>query len=366
MYCEDNIKNRKEPKVALVVLNYNGRDFIKGCIDSLLAQDYHNFYIFIIDNCSKDKSVDFIKEQYRCSLYPKIIIIENSKNFGIGKGFNDTIKKLTKEFDYIGLFNSDIRVDKNWIKECVATFDKFNAAQVCASFILDWGGKTVDSAGGTIINFFAGVFGGFLGGIPIEKVPQEYKNQESRVFFGILTAMMVRSSAFEKFGFFDEDYFMYFEDIDFSWRVLIGGGKIYCNPKAIVYHYGHGSKPSKNLSLKLLKQTETNLLATYFKNLSYPSFFLVFIPLVLIRFIFSLFYLPISPKVTLSKISGIYLFFNKLLTGQYKEKRNNVSHIRKLNDWQVLMINPNFLFSFKTLFLSVKPWCKLIFRNINK
>jgi len=366
MIYKKDVKNKNEARVALVVLNYNGRNFLKGCVDSLLAQSYGNFNIFIIDNYSIDNSVDFIKKQYPRKLYPKIRIIENSKNFGIGRGFNWVIKKLIKKFDYIGLFNSDIKLDRNWLKECVTTFSNFQDADVCASFILDWKGRRVDTAGGTIMNLLAGIFSGFLGGLPVEKIPSQHKNQEFPVFFGILTAMMVRASAFKKFGFFDEDYFMYFEDVDFSWRVLLRGRKIYCNPRAIVYHYGHGSKPTKKISLKLLKQTELNLLTTYFKNLSSLAFILIIIPLLIIRILLSFLYLPISPKITLAKINGIYLFLIRLLSGKYSEKKKFISRIRKLTDREVLAFSPTPLFSFTPLFSTIGRWFNLIDKVYNK
>ena len=159
---------------------------------------------------------------------------------------------------------------------------------------------------------------------------------------------------------------MYFEDIDFSWRVLLGGGKILCNPQAVAYHYGHGSKPSKEISLKLLKQTELNLLATYFKNLSSLTFILILMPLLVIRILASLLYLPISPKITLAKISGICLFLVKLFSGKYREQRAFVSRLRKSTDSQVLSLNPTSLFSFTPLVSVMVRWFSLIGKVYNK
>lgn len=348
-------------KTAFLILNYNARPFLRDCLNSMLDQKDDDFEVFLVDNSSTDDSIDFVKKNY-----PQVKVIANYKNFGVGKGFNNVIKRVLEEFDYIGLFNPDIKVDKNWLKESVKTLEDYPEAEICAGLILDWKGKKIDTAGGTIINFLTGVFGGFLGNLPIKNVPLVYKKKEFPVFFGVVTAMLVRTSAFKKFGFFDEDYFMYFEDIDFSWRVLLGGGKIYCNPKAVVYHYGHGTNPKKRLSLKLLKQTEINLLATYFKNLSPLFFLLVFVPLVVIRVLASFLYLPISPKITLAKISGICLFPTRLLFGQYRKQKIFVSYIRKLTDSQVLALNPTSLFSFISLVSMMSHWFDLIGKIYNK
>jgi len=355
------MSNNFRKSIALLVLNYNGCPYLEGCLKSLLSQTYKHFKVYVIDNKSTDGSVGFIKKHFS-----QVSLIENFENFGVGKGFNDAIKTFSKEFDYIGLFNPDIKVDKNWLKESVSTLDNYPEAEICASLVLDWRGKKIDTAGGRIINFLAGVFGGFLGNLPVKNVPPAYKKKEFPVFFGVVTAMLVRASAFKKFGFFDEDYFMYFEDVDFSWRVLLGGGKIYCNPKAVVYHYGHGSKPEKGLSLKLLKQTEINLLATYFKNLSSLFFLLVFVPLVVIRVLASFLYLPISPKITLAKISGICLFLTRLFFGQYRKQKIFVSYIRKLTDRQVLALNPTSLFSFTPLVSMMSHWFSLMGKVYNK
>lgn len=349
------IKNKKT--VALLVLTYNCEKLIKECLGSILNQNYKNFQVFVIDNCSTDKTVFLIKKYY-----PQVKLIENPKNFGVGKGFNETIKAVLKKFDYICFFNHDVKSEKNCLKELVNTLNNHPEVEICTSLTLDWKGEKVDNAGGTIVNLFSGIISGFLGDLQAKEIPSQYRKDEFPVLFGIATAMLVRPSAFEKFGFYDEDYFMYFEEIDFSWRVVLGGGKILCNPKAIAYHYGHGAKVSKKISLKVLQQTETNLLATYVKNLSLSSLIIVLPVLLFIRLFMSLFYLPISPKITWRKISGIKAFLGKLFSGQYRKQRKFVSRIRKLSDCQVFSLNPTPIVSFKPIFSFMGNW----FKTVNK
>ncbi|MDD5044239.1 MAG: glycosyltransferase family 2 protein [Candidatus Omnitrophica bacterium] len=345
----------KRRSAAILVLNYNCRQFLKDCLDSVAAQTYKDFSLFLIDNDSSDESLAFVKENF-----PSVTIIQNPANFGFGKGFNSGIRRVLDGFTYIALLNADLKLEKEWLGESIKTLESDSRAQVCSSLVLDWEGKNVESAGGTIVNLLTGIFGGFLAGLPFKSLPAEYKNKEFPVFYGIANAILVRSGAFREFGLFDEEYFMYFEDVDFSWRVLISGGKVLCNPRAIVYHFGHGASTSKKLSLKLLQQTETNLLATYFKNLSTPDFLLLFLPLAVSRAIFSLFYIFISPRITLTKIKGILVFALSLLKGKYKKDRAFVSRIRKLNDRRILAINPTGIFSFLFFTSTAQNWFRTI------
>jgi GT2 family glycosyltransferase len=349
-------KERKSKgRAVLLVLNYNAKPFLKNCLESMLRQTYQPLEVWVIDNASVDGSANFVREHF-----PRVKLLVNRINYGVGRGFNDAVKKALKSFDYIGLLDTDIKLDRNWLKEAIGTLEKNPEAEICNSLTLNWDGTKVDNIGGTITNFFAGSSAGFLGDLPTKKIPRKYRTKEFPVLFVVATGMLTRASTFRKFGFYDEDYFVYFEDIDFGWRVSVGGGEVLCNPRAVVYHYGHGSKVTKNISLKLLKQTEINLLATYIKNLSTLTAVFV-LPLVFLsRLIGSLFYLPISPKITIAKLEGLINFLAKLLTGKYHQQRKFIAKIRKRNDLEVLSLNPTPIVSFSPIFSTMKTWLKTI------
>lgn len=347
--------SRNEESVAILILNYNSKPFLEDCLTSLFEQNYKNFDCFLLDNHSTDGSLDLVKEKF-----PDVQIIAHPKNYGFGRGFNEGIKQVYNDFEYIALLNPDIKADKRWLEESINTFKNHPKAQICSGLVLDWEGKFVDNAGGMTINFLGGIFGGFLSGISMQDIPPKYKSQEFRVFFGIATAIVARADAFTKFGLFDESYFMYFEDIDLSWRVLLGGGEILVNPKAVIYHYGHGAKKTKGIQLKIAGTTETNFLATYFKNLNLSTFILVLPLLLLIRIAASLVYLSVSFKITYSKFKGIVLFFVRLFSGEYTKRRRFAQKLRKLNDRQVLALNPGPLFSFSLPIRLIFSWTKRI------
>ncbi|PIS08807.1 hypothetical protein COT75_04995 [Candidatus Beckwithbacteria bacterium CG10_big_fil_rev_8_21_14_0_10_34_10] len=351
--------NKKSKKVALLILNYNCQPLIKYCLKSLLSQTYKNRRIFFIDNNSTDGSRAYVKKHY-----PQVTLIVNQENVGIGKGFNPVIKKIINNYDYIGLFNSDIKVDKNWLLQLVKTLNQNANFKVANGLTLNWQGNIVDNAGGRLINFLSGIIGGFLGTKPIASICLKYKKHPYPVFFSIITGMLIKASAFKKVGYFDEDYFMFCEEFDFCWRVLLNGGKIICNPKAIMFHYSHYAKRNKKIIPKVLKITETNLLATYFKNLSSFGLLIIFPTLLITRFLMAIIYLFINPKITFLKIEGIYLFLEKLLSGKYYQARINNAKIRKSSDWQVLANNPASIFDIKTIFNLAPGWFKAINKDI--
>lgn len=342
----------KKTAVKLLILNYNSRSFLKRSIASLMEQNFKgSFEIIVIDNCSTDNSLAYLK-----TTYPKISVIKNKKNLGVGEGFNRAIKKIINSTDFIAFFNPDIIVDNNWLTTTVSTL-KINAnADVCAGLILDWKGNVIENAGGTIVNIFMGIFGGFLSGLKKSEMPEKYQNKTFPVFFGVLTAMLVRADSFRRVGYFDDQYFMSSEEADFCWRVHEGGRDVLCNSNAIIKHFGHGSKFSQKMSLFVMRQTEINILLTYYKNLS--TIFTLFIlpPLFFIRLFFSIAYFLFSKDIALAKLEGIFLFAKNLITGKYFDKKRRVQKMRNKNDFFVFSKNPTNLFSIIPIARSLSSW----------
>ena len=352
------------PKVAMVLLNFNCKKFIRQCISSIELQMYRGeIVIIIVDNASTDGSQNYIRHYF-----PHVTLLANTENEGTSKGLNRGIQyALQQKSDFIGLFNADIFLTKNWLKESLQTFFTHSSARVgiCASLVLDWSGKTVESAGGTITNFSMGIFSGFLANTPFQKVPTQYLTKEFPVFFGIITAMLVRATTFKDAGFFDEEYFMCFEDSDFSWRVRSYGQIVLCNPRAIVRHFSHGSHPDKKLSLKLFNETEKNLLATYYKNISSKWLMhSVLSILIFARIGMSIVYFLISYEVALTKLRGIFSFIHNLLLSRYAKKRTFVNRGRKLKDFEILSANPASLWSIVNIFQNFFFWTRSIQRSL--
>jgi len=323
-------------RTALLVLNYNAMRYIGDCIDGLQCQTCTNHEIIVIDNASTDGSAEYVATRY-----PHVRLLRQSENLGVGAGFNAGIRlALAEGFAYIALFNPDIRLDPAWLAETMATFERQPQAQICASMSLEADGKHVDSAGGAILNLQSGIFGGYMGGVGVEDLPPDLRKLDFPVFFGLLTAMLVRREAFERCGLLAEDFFMYFEDIDFSWRVLLAGGEIWCNPNATLRHVGHGTTKTRAIELRILTKTEGNLLATYWRNMSIGTLVWVLPCLVVTRLAGAGLYVVVSPRIAWGKFRAVLLALAAALGGRHRRARAQAQALRMRRDVDVLRVNP--------------------------
>ncbi len=107
----------KNPKVGVIILNWNGKEILEKCLDSLKKTDYDNMHILVVDNASTDGSVEMVKKNY-----PWVEVLELDKNYGFAKGNNEGVRyfmRKYKDMEYIVLLNNDMEIiDKRWLKNC--------------------------------------------------------------------------------------------------------------------------------------------------------------------------------------------------------------------------------------------------------
>lgn len=124
----------KLPKVLVIVVNYNGLDIIKPCLQSLYCQDYNNFKVLVVDNNSKDDSVEMIKNEF-----PWVIVDIQKENIGFAEGNNIGMRRAIRDnYDYVALLNSDAKASSNWISDLVNKFDSNNRVGVASSKLVLW------------------------------------------------------------------------------------------------------------------------------------------------------------------------------------------------------------------------------------
>lgn len=232
------------PKIAVVILNWNGRKHLEQFLPSVIAASYSNFEVIVADNGSTDDSVSFLKNNY-----PRIRTILFKENFGFAKGYNEALKKVTAE--YYVLLNSDVEVTRDWLQPMVELLEKDKNIAACQPKILSWHNKKCFE--------YAGAAGGWLDeyGYPFAKgrvfdICEEDKGQYDRsepIFWASGAALFIRPSVFHELKGFDEYFFAHQEEIDLCWRIQLAGYKVYSCPDAIVYHVGGGTLPKGN-SLK--------------------------------------------------------------------------------------------------------------------
>lgn len=252
------------PKVAVVILNWNGQKFLEQFLPFVLATSYNNFEVVVADNGSTDNSVSFLR-----NTYPGIRIISFKMNFGFAKGYNEALNQV--QADYYVILNSDVEVQSNWLVPMVELLESNKLIAACQPKILSFTNRKMFE--------YAGAAGGWLDkyGYPFAKgrifdICEEDKGQYDQcepVFWASGAAMFVRSSVFHEVKGFDEYFFAHQEEIDMCWRMQLAGHKIYSCPSSIVYHVGGGTLPKGN-SLKTYLNFRNNRIMLS-KNLPYSK-----------------------------------------------------------------------------------------------
>ncbi len=231
----------KNNSVAIILLNWNNFNYTIECVRSLIKTTYKNKKIFIIDNASTDKSVEKIKKEF-----PWIDIILNNKNLGFTGGNNVGIEIALKEkFDYIMLLNNDTIVDKLFIEPLLNSFDsKTGAVQ---PLILNYYNKNIIWNFGGEINKKFGIFQS----IGKKKSIQNLKNLNQKYTEWISgCCFMIKSSIIGKVGLLDNNFFVYFEDVDWSIRISKKKYNLKVVPKSIIYHHEGASWKNKKKSIE--------------------------------------------------------------------------------------------------------------------
>jgi len=243
------------PQVSISIINLNGREYIGGCLDSIKKLNYpsEKIEIIVVDNNSTDDSVKFIKSEY-----PEVKVIQNKKNMGFAFANNQAAGAAVGR--YVAFLNNDTTVDKDWLIELLKPIYMDKEAVASGSKVLSIDGKKLDFVGG-MINFEGK-------GFQIDYGTSRDKDKYHLISYLPFVnggAMMVNHDVFLETGGFDEDFFAYYEDVDFGWRLWVLGYKVVFAPKSIVYHHHHGtSKQFSQDKLRFLK--ERNSLYSVFKN----------------------------------------------------------------------------------------------------
>jgi GT2 family glycosyltransferase/glycosyltransferase involved in cell wall biosynthesis len=243
------------PKVSIITVNLNGKDYLSTLFNSIKELDYPKgrIELIVVDNGSSDGSVEFLSGKW-----PDIKIIRNSFNTGFAAANNQGAKAAAG--DYVAFLNNDTKVDAGWLTELIKPVYG-NKETVCSgSKVLSIDGKNLDFVGG-MINFEGKGFQIDYGLAAEKDIHSDYRYLP----FVNGGAMLVDRKVFLETGGFDEDFFAYYEDVDFGWRLWVLGYKVIFAPKSIVYHVHHGtSKIFSEDKLRFLK--ERNALYAVFKN----------------------------------------------------------------------------------------------------
>lgn len=247
------------PSIYIILVNYNQYGDTINCIKSLEETAYKNFKIIVIDNKSENDSIKFLEKACK-----KHTLINLSKNLGFAGGNNVGIKyALKKDAQYILLLNNDTIVNIDFIKPMLETFDKHSDCGIVGNKIMYYNPKNmIWFAGGKIDwrKFIGYHFG-------IGEIDKGQYDKEGKIDFMTGCCMLIKREVFEKVGLLPEEYFMYFEDLDFCVNVQNFGFKIYYNPKSVIYHKVGNSGGGEQSVFSIKWGTRNRLLfANKYKN----------------------------------------------------------------------------------------------------
>jgi GT2 family glycosyltransferase len=230
--------------VDIIIINWNSTDFLEKCVNSIFTTKNEAFVntVFIIDNNSSDSSLE------RIELNNKIQIIRNKENLGFAKACNQGFKLSTA--DYVLLLNPDVRLFESTISDCILFMDLRMDIDILGCQLLNDENEIAFSCSrfptvGGILRDVTGLSkiapSIFKPGI----IMREWNHSESKFVDQLMGAFMfMRRSIFKKVGFFDERFFVYFEEVDFSKRLSKAGGKSFFNADIKAIHSGEGTTSS--------------------------------------------------------------------------------------------------------------------------
>lgn len=238
--------------ISVIIPNYNGKKYLKQCIDSVYVTKSLNYEVIIIDNASKDDTFEWLTQ------YNNLVFKQLDKNYGFSRAVNEGIKLAQGE--YILLLNNDTVIEKNFLKQLLITIQKDEKIFGVSSKMIAYHNPDIIDDAGDEYNLL-GWAKKRGDGQPIELF-----TTEKRIFSACAGAALYRKNIFEKIGYFDENFFAYMEDIDISYRANIYGYKnIYC-PTAKVYHIGSATSGSRHNAFKVELAARNNIYMIY-KNM---------------------------------------------------------------------------------------------------
>jgi len=222
-------------KVSAIIVNWNGKDILSGCIESLLDQDCENLEILVVDNGSQDGSQALVSKEF-----PSVKLVENGENIGFGSAVNRGIEKA--QGDYFIFLNNDLVLKPNCIRELFVLLESDSSVGAAIPKILYYPEKGKDSSNKTKkINSY-GVLVNYTGIACPNLIDQSNQLELPLIESACGGIFMFSRKVYEKVGGFDEDLFLYHEDHDLSWRIRMMGWKLVATSNSVCYHHYNFNK----------------------------------------------------------------------------------------------------------------------------
>lgn len=228
------------PSIAVVILNWNGKEYLKQFLPSVVEYS-PQARIIVADNGSTDESIFFLEANF-----PTVEIIRLNQNYGFCEGYNRALAQLNT--DYFVLLNSDLQVTEGWLESMISLLETNKNVAACQPKILSYSEPTQFE--------YAGAAGGFIDqwGYPfcrgrifstLEQDLGQY-NDNVEIFWATGACLLIRAEVYKQINGLDADFFTHMEEIDLCWRLINNGHQIYYCSNSTVYHVGGGTLNKTN------------------------------------------------------------------------------------------------------------------------
>lgn len=252
-------------RIALIIVNYNGEDFIQACLDAVAQQTLPPARVIVVDNASTDGSLA-IAQTHR--LQPELICNENNEGFAVA---NNQAVALVDDCEWIALLNPDTVAERDWLEQLFRGTSKFPHHAAFASLQVAAGTHPLCDGAGDLYHLI-----GYGWRQAHNLALQDAPSCDAEVFSACAAATLVKRAVFVELGGFDEDFFCYCEDIDFGFRLRLAGYRTVFIASAQVMHVqsgisGVGSEFSQY-------HGHRNMIWVFLKNMPAPLLFIMLIP----------------------------------------------------------------------------------------
>ena len=308
--------NSDKNLVSIIILNYNGNEFLENCIESIFKETKQKFELIIVDNNSPDKSGEKFSKKYESCKF-----ILNKDNVGVSEGLNIGIRNANGH--YIILLNNDLIVAPNWLDYLFEAYKKNGNGLYQPKFLKMKNKKIIDSAG-NLINIF-----GFGYSREKGKVDELQYDSIEEIGFAAGTCLFCPKEIFDKVGLFDKKFFAYNEDLDLGWRARLLNYKSYYVPKSIVYHHGSAQWKWSGEKFYLL---ERNRWIVLLSNYNTKTIIKLLPSLIIIELVLLVFFT--KKKMLIKKLKsygGIIKLFNHI-----QKRKKDIQKIRIVNEKEIL------------------------------
>jgi GT2 family glycosyltransferase len=258
------------PLISIILLNYNGASILAKCLPSVLKTDYDPFEVIVVDNGSRDGSLDTISKFQ--TIDKRVKLVRNSRNLGFCLANN--IGASHAKGEYLLFLNNDIAVEPNWLRELVNVVDRSTLIAAAQPKMLMMDDPTIiDSTGGYLTPY------GTIYNRELLCRDEASRARQSEILLATGAALLVRRDIFLKVGKFDPRFFIYNEELDLCWRIWLSGHTIVYVPTSVVYHaLGWTTRALASKNAFMFYYAHRNYINTLFKNLSLRHFFRYAVP----------------------------------------------------------------------------------------